>query len=156
MQVFKKIFLSLALTFSIFLPQLAFAQNACEDSVFKPLVVCGRTSTSACGNTQPCQVKDIFTVIGNIVYNIIVLLLMLVPIYIMYLGIQMILQRGVPKQLSALKDKLLWSILYLIIIFGSWLIVQEIVKVFNISNDVPSFLLDSNGTPIQNPGPSIR
>lgn len=150
--------IAITILFTSFLtPQVAFAQtNSCEDGLFKPLVVCGRTSTSACGQTEPCKLSDAFTVFGNIVQNIIILLLILTPIYIMYIGIQMILQHGVPKQLAELKMKLIWSVIYLIIIFGSWLIIREIVNIFNVSSDVPSFLLNQDGTPTPNPGPSIR
>lgn len=74
----------------------------------------------------------------------------------MYIGIQMILQRGIPKQLLELKKKLIVSIVCLLVVFGSWLIVREIVDIFKISSDVPSFLLNQDGTPTQNPGPSIK
>lgn len=157
MKFLKQVIATAMLATSFLTPQLAFAQtNSCEDGLFKPLVVCGRTSTSSCGQTQPCKLSDAVTVLGNIVQNIIVLLLILTPIYIMYIGVQMILQRGIPKQLLELKKQLIVSVVCLLVVFGSWLIVREIVDIFKISSDVPSFLLNQDGTPTQNPGPSIK
>lgn len=158
MKAFKYVFSILFIFLSMLTPQVVTAQtNNCNDGLFKPLVVCGRNTATACaGTTNPCKLSDLVTVFGNIVINIIILLLIISPLYIMYIGIQMIINHGIPKKMVELKQKLLLSILYLIVIFGSWLIVNEIVKVFNISSDVPSFLLDKNGAPISNPGPSIH
>jgi hypothetical protein len=150
--------LSTLAAISIFNFSFAQTTDACGgDSIFPPLVICGRSSTSACEQfKEPCEVRHLPLLMGEIIIFIITLLLILSPIYIMYIGIQMIFQQGLPKQLNKLKGQLLWTIVYLIIILGSWLIIKEVVNVFGISSDVPSFLLDNNGQTIQNPGNSIH
>jgi hypothetical protein len=139
-------------------PVSTFAQDYCrEDSIFPTLVVCGRSAATGCNNyTKACQLSDVPVVLGNLIQWIILMILMTIPLYIMYLGILMVAKRGIPEEMMKLRYRLLWTIFFLIIIFASWIIVKEIVDIFKISSDVPSFLLNSDGSVIQNPGSSIR
>jgi hypothetical protein len=156
---FKKIFFLGILFISFFSsPVSTFAQDYCkEDSIFPPLVICGRSHATGCNNyTKACQLSDVPVVLGNLIQWIILMLLMTIPLYVMYLGILMVAKRGIPEEMVKLKSRLLWTVFFLVIIFGSWIIVKEIVNIFKISSDVPSFLLNSDGSIIQNPGSSLR
>jgi hypothetical protein len=156
---FKKILFLGILFISFFSnPISSFAQDYCsEDSIFPPLVVCGRSEATGCGKfTEACKLEHVPVVLGNLIQWVILMLLMTVPLYVMYLGILMVAKRGIPEEMVKLKSRLIWTIFFLIIIFASWIIIKEIVNIFKISSEVPSFLLNSDGSVIQNPGSSIR
>jgi hypothetical protein len=159
----KKIILSILFVFvSISSAMTVSAQGAnCQDSIFPELIVCGRSQSTACAKerpetTQPCNLGHVLPIFSNVILFAITLVLILIPLYIMWIGIQIIINRGIPEELVKLKKQILASIGYLILIFAAWLIISEVTKVFKVSSDVPSFLLDNGGTRVDNPGSPIR
>jgi hypothetical protein len=127
--------------------------SKCGQGLFPDLVVCGRSASSACQEQAvPCGLKHIPIVFGNLIEFAIIFVLLLIPIYIMFIGVRMILAQGVPDELKKLKASLFKASGYFILIFASWLIVKTITDTFGVSSDVPSFLLDRDGSVIENRG----
>jgi hypothetical protein len=135
------------------------SSETCPESIFPELIVCGRSEKSLCkteDNIQPCRLEHIPLLFGNIMQFAIIFVLMLIPLYIMWIGLQMIIYREKADALSQLKKKILASIGFFILIFASWIIIRTVTEVFGVSQDIPSFLLNQDGSIIENPGPSIK
>ena len=107
----KKIFLSiilLCLLSIIFVPFLATAG----------IVPC----------TNNCGINDFFTMLGNI-YNFIVLQIA-TPLAVIALsigGILMLISAGDPSLFGKGKEILKWAIIGLVLVFGSWIIINFIL-----------------------------
>ena len=96
------------------IPVLAFAQA--------PFVTCGNPGQA------PCGINDFFITLGRI-YNFIVLYLA-TPLAIIGLlagGIMLMASGGNPGLAGKAKQVLLYSIIGLILAFGSWLIIRTIL-----------------------------
>ena len=136
-----------------------------KDTVLPVLVICGRNKTSAgtCQQyTNPCTFSDLVSMGGRVTSFIILLGLLIVPLIIMWYGLQIIIQKnwspdwsslgfskGGPTYLAYLKANFTFAIICFILMLSAWLIVRTIVDVFQVNPNINTFLIDENGTKVQ-------
>ncbi len=137
------------LFFSLFYTEtsIAFAKvKRCgdENSILPPLVVCGRPGNGACSNE--CSFQDVGQSLENIMYLIIYIFVMLVPLYIIYIGVEMIRSQGVPEQLKEVRNIAGRVIISLILFFSAWVIIYAVASIMKVNERVPTFLLNNNAS----------
>jgi hypothetical protein len=156
----KKIILILVLLVNVFSFNLQYvnaAPNYCgnDRKGLPPLVICGRSGSGAC--TEQCEIKHVGMFLNNLVYLIMYLMFLLLPLYIIYIGIEIIRAQGKPEALTHAKDAAFRIVVSLILFLLAWLIVYTITVVLGVRQNIPSFLIKdgqqqnsfllNNGTP---------
>ncbi len=122
-----------------------------KDPVFPSLMVCGRNPVSAgeCkAYTKQCDFGDLVETGSRALVWLLLFTLLLVPIFVMYYGAMIMWNQKWDGGVSAIKkarDGLKKTIIYFILMLAAWLIVRTIVDVFQVREDVPTFLIDEKG-----------
>ena len=130
----------------------------CGGDEFLPvLAICGRNpdvAGSECSQfTHECSLGDLVETGKRFVVWIISFVLLIIPLYIMWVGVMMIWhQKFDPSagDLKYYKEKLFYGIIYFILMLAAWLIVRLVIEVFQVDDSrIPMFLIDDNAEPIK-------
>jgi hypothetical protein len=139
----KKTIITTLFLITIFLGSFQFASASptkCGDSgLLPPLIICGRSGTGSC--SQPCELKDIGKFLNNLVYFFIYIMFLVMPIIIIYIGVELIMAQGKSEMLNKVKANA-WRVVYSIVLFlCAWIIIYTIVKIMGVRSNIPSFLI---------------
>ncbi len=153
---FKKMLFSLVLATSFsFSGNVVFAAPySCNGSILPNVVICGRSKGTVCDEggrdmSKQCTVADFTEVLGRVLLFMITLLLVLTPLFIMFLGLKLMIYGKISEKKADIKKQIYAGLFYIIIILGSWLIIKSIIDTLGVRSDIPQFLLDKNGDKIQ-------
>lgn len=160
----KKFLLNILIILSLATPALAanifgFTDPpGCEgnDPFLPVLVICGRNPSSMNNQcqqySQPCSMGDLVETGSRFIVWLISLVLLIVPLFIMYYGAMIIINRQMDGNIDLIKQwrgKLWHTILYFILMLAAWLIVRTVVDVFQVEPRINTFLIDENGQPVK-------
>lgn len=127
----KKTFLtfSLILLFFSLTPNLASAaifHPVCQEINDKGLVQCGEGSGE---NYKPCKFQDFFDMIKRVIQYLLYCIIPPIAILILTIGgIILIVSGGSPNLKNIGKNILFYTIIGLFIAYGSWLIIDFVIK----------------------------
>jgi hypothetical protein len=103
------------------------------------LVICGRASGSG-SCSDPCGLQHIGPTLNNFLYFIVYFAIMLIPVYIVYIGIKMVYSRGIPSELVEVRKLAGRVLLSIVLLFGGWIIIYTIITIMNVRTNIPSFM----------------
>jgi hypothetical protein len=131
--------------FNFFFTQIEVIHAApimCDSKSFLPsLVICGRSGSGPC--TEMCEFRHVGATLNNLMYLIVYLMIMLAPLYVIYIGFKMIQSQGVPEELKEVRKVAARVILSIVLFFCAWLIMYTISTIMGVRESVPSFLLNN-------------
>ena len=121
MQKSQKILLNIIiLSFLSFIPKFVFAARF---PFFGPIVPCGREGL------PECNLCHFFELGQNIIDFMLTLIFLIAPVMIIVGGIYMLTSAGAPGKVAQGKQIITYTIIALLIAFGSWLIVNEFLVI---------------------------
>jgi len=121
MQKSQKILLNIIiLSFLTFIPKFVFAARF---PFFGPIVPCGREGL------PECNLCHFFELGQNIIDFMLTLIFLIAPVMIIVGGIYMLTSAGAPGKVTQGKQIITYTIIALLIAFGSWLIVNEFLVI---------------------------
>jgi hypothetical protein len=124
-----------------------------KDSFLPNLLICGRSpATGACAQyTKPCNIGDLVETGNRVLIFVISLFLLIIPLFIMYYGAMVIIDKnwGGGFDIKKWKDRLFTAVIYFIFMLAAWLIVRTVVDIFQVDDRINSFLIDENGTTVK-------
>jgi hypothetical protein len=149
--------LTLFLFINLFIVQVDLVSAApikCADSnsMLPSLVICGRGSESGSQCSQICELKHVGATLNNLMYLVIYLLVMLLPVYLIYIGVKMAMSQGIPEELMKVRQIAGRVIISIILFFCAWLIMYTIATIMGVRNGksggnaIPSFLINNKNT----------
>jgi len=132
----------------------------CGGDTFLPnLVICGRNPASVdqgCMQyTKECNVGDMVETGQRALVWLISFALLIIPIYITYIGAMMVWTGKFDSnagKLKQYKEEFFQAIFYFILMLSAWLIVKVVIDVFQVNDSegrVPIFLIDDNGNSVK-------
>jgi hypothetical protein len=129
----------------------------CGGDAFLPVLnICGRNKQvagAACERfTQECNLGHLVQTGERALVWIISIALLIIPLYIMYIGVMMIWNQKFDQNVGNLKkyrEKLYSTIIYFVLMLAAWLIVRLVVDIFQVDPRINTFLLDDNGGQIK-------
>jgi hypothetical protein len=129
----------------------------CGGDAFLPVLnICGRNlqvAGAACEQfTYECNLGHLVETGERALVWIISIALLIIPLYIMYIGAMMIWNQKFDQDLWTMRDlrkKLRNAILYFILMLSAWLIVRLVVDIFQVDPRINTFLIDESGRSVK-------
>ena len=129
----------------------------CGGDNFMPnLVICGRSKTAVGPNcqqfTNPCNLGDLLETGGRVLVWIISFALLVVPLYVMWIGAEIIwYQKFDPNSgmLGKVKKRFREILIFFIFMLSAWLIVKLVIDIFQVDPRINTFMMDENGNTVK-------
>ncbi len=104
----------------------------------KPLVPCGKSTDT--GDDATCRFKHVIILINNIINYLLVLMVPAIAGVCIYVGAMMIIKRGIPAELTKLKDRLKNIGIGVLVMLFAWILVATLLKAL-VRDESSAFIL---------------